>query len=53
MSKKDQKVCRNLYHLKHFLNFVSAVSGYVLISAFDSRLLVYYKFFTLSAGIKI
>ena len=37
MSKKDQKVCRNLYHLKHFLNFFSAVSGYVLISAFASR----------------
>ena len=34
MSEKYKKACRFLNYLEHFLVFVSAVSGYVSISAF-------------------
>ena len=36
MSEKHKKVCRGLNYSQHFLVFISAVSGCVLISAFAS-----------------
>lgn len=35
MSEKRKEVCRTLDYFDKFLTFVSAVSGSVLISAFD------------------
>ena len=36
MSIRDKKVCRALNYFKHFLAFVSAVSGCVSVSTFTS-----------------
>ena len=36
MSKKQKKLCRTLNYFKHFLLFISAVTGSVSISAFPS-----------------
>ena len=41
MSRKHKKVCRALNYFEHFLVFVSAISGFVSISAFASLFAVF------------
>ena len=36
MNEKHKKVCRALHYFEYFLVFVSAVSGFISISAFTS-----------------
>ena len=61
MSKKHKKVCRILNYIKHLLILVSAVTGCVSISAFDSLAGIFVgimfsavglKIFAITAGIK-
>ena len=40
MSEKHKKVCRALNFFEHFFVFISAISGYVSISAFDLLVVV-------------
>ena len=53
MSEKHEKVCRILNYFKHFLVFVSSVSGFILVSLFPSLIGVSLGIASSAVGIKI
>ena len=53
MNGKHKKVCMALHYFEHFLVFVSAVSGYVPISASASLVGVSLGLASSAAGLKL
>ena len=53
MNEKHKKVCMALHYFEHFLVFVSAVSGYVPISASASLVGVSLGLASSAAGLKL
>ena len=53
MSEKHKNVCRALNYFEHFIIFISAVSGHVSISAFDSLFRVPVCIASSAVGLKI
>ena len=53
MSKKHKKTCRNLNYFRHFLIFVSAVSGFASIYTFASLVDISREISSSAVGLEI